>query len=127
MRSRDVVLFIASAIAMVLATYTGVTGQIRNDCQVRVNEAQAVAQRERAAAADQDRAADRTEAAAIRELVRAVFASKTQTEVLAANARYELAVAEVDRQRADAEEQRRLHPLPPLPSETCGGTRTIGQ
>jgi len=105
---------------MVLAAYTGITGQIRSDCQARVNEAQALAQRERSAAADQDRAADRVEAAAFRDLVRGVFSSTNQAGVLAANARYELAIAEVDRQRAVAEQQRREHPLPPLPSETCG-------
>ncbi len=110
---------------MVLAAYTGITGQIRSDCQVRVNEAQAVAQRERSAAADQDRAADRVEAAAFRELVRGVFASKDQAGVLAANARYEQTIAEVDRLRAVAEQQRREHPLPALPSETCGASRVV--
>ena len=91
-------------------------------CQAGVNEAMALAQRSRSEATDQDRAADRAETTAARTLIVTVFTATgpdARSKILAAFATYDRALKDVDASRAGAERQRREHPLPPLPSETC--------
>lgn len=109
-----------SALALLAAVWSSVQGQAYARCQAMVNESQSIAQRERAAAADQDRQADQQESAATAALIRSVFTSGSRAQSLTAYATYKTTLDDINARRADTDQQRRAHPLPALPSETCG-------
>lgn len=94
-------------------------GEFR-DCQVGVNDALIAAQRQRAAAAEADRAADKADREAIDAMVLAVTNARGTAEVQAALRGYLLARAKNDAARVRAEAQRAANPLPEQPSRTCG-------
>lgn len=129
-RRTHVALLVVSFVALVVATASGIQRQADSArleayirCQVAVNEATAMATRERAAAAEVDRAADRDESTATRTLILAVFTATgpdAREQIRAAFVAYDRRLREVEARRGEAERQRREHPLPPLPSETCG-------
>lgn len=129
-RRKQIGLLVVSFIALVVASVTGIQRQADSArlaayirCQVAVNEAMAVATRDRAAAAEVDRAADRDESTATRTLILAVFTATgpaARDQVRAAFVAYDLTLRDLDARRGEAERQRREHPLPPLPSQTCG-------
>lgn len=129
-RTVQITLLVVSFAAMILASVVGIQRQADANrlrtyiaCQAAVNEASALAARERSVAADVDRAADRDESTAARELILEVFTTPAgpdaRDKIRASFVQYEQALRAVDARRADAEQQRRTHPLPPLPSETC--------
>lgn len=130
-RRAQIALLAVSFAALVLASITGVQRQgdsarlaayIR--CQVSVNEATAMATRARTEAAEVDQAADQAESAATRTLILTVFTATgpdPREQVRAAFVAYDRALREIQTRRAEAEQQRITHPLPPLPSETCRG------
>lgn len=122
-RRGSIALLIISFIALIVASYSGVTGQAYARCQAGLNERSAIAQRARGDAAAQDRDADRAESTATRDLIVAVFSAagpNARDEVRAAFARYETRMREIETTRQEAEQRRQQNPLPPLPSETCG-------
>jgi hypothetical protein len=113
------VVLTASAIAVVLATWSGINSTRYAHCQAAVNEALVVAQNARADAAAQDRVLDRQESAATAGLIKAVFSSTTRDQTLAAYLAYQKTIADITAQRAETERQRAAHPLPAPPSHTC--------
>lgn len=133
-RRGSIALLVVSFAALVVGVASGLQTQAYTRCQARWNEQSALSARERAAAADQDRAADqaevladRAEAAATRTLILTVFNAKGPDQARAAFAAYETSTAavaeqrqQIAAQRAEADRQRQINPLPPLPSETCG-------
>lgn len=129
-RRAQIGLLIASFVSLIVASVTGIQRQTDSArleryirCQVSVNEAMAMATRDRATAAEVDRAADRDESTATRTLILSVFTATgpdAREQVRAAFVSYDKTLRDIDVRRADAERQRREHPLPPLPSETCG-------
>lgn len=116
----SVALLVVSAVAMGLAAWSGIRTQAFNTCQAGVNEQLIVAQRERAGAADQDRKADVEESSATATLIQALFNSTTKPSRVAAYQSYRDNLDRLNAQRAVTEAQRQAHPLPALPSETCG-------
>lgn len=119
-RSAGWALLVASLLALIMSVWSGIQTQVAVRCQATVNEAQVASQRARAAAAEQDRQADRAESTTMAELIHDVFSAKTQAEVQRAYATYTANMSAIADQRAAAEAQRKANPLPPLPSETCG-------
>lgn len=125
----QVALLVVSFVALIIAVGSGIQRQADSSrlrdyiaCQAAVNEASALSQRARAAAAEQDRASDRAESEATRRLILTVFTATgpdARDQARAAFATYEKALAAVAASRADADRQRQANPLPPLPSETC--------
>lgn len=122
-RRGSIALLVISFAALVIAAYSGITGQAYAHCQAKLNERSALAQRARADAAAQDRDADRAESTATRDLIVAVFNASgpnARDENRASFARYETRMKEIETTRQEAEQRRQQNPLPPLPSETCG-------
>lgn len=119
-RRGSIALLIVSFLALITAAYSGVASQQYARCQANWNEQSALATRERAEAADQDRNTDRAESEATKTLILTVFAAKSPEQARAAFVTYEEAQRRIDAARAAAEQQRRENPMPPLPSETCG-------
>lgn len=125
----QVALLVVSFVALVIAVGSGIQRQADSArlrdyiaCQASVNEASALAQRARADAATQDRAADLAESEATRDLILTVFTAVDPDrvgQVRAAFVTYDQATTAVAKSRADAERQRQANPLPPPPSETC--------
>jgi hypothetical protein len=110
---------LVSVIALVAAIASSIQSSMNARCQATVTEQLVSALRERTAAAANDRDADRAESRATTVLIQTVFSAKSRTEIQAAYKVYEANLAAVDKQRDEAERQRRDHPLPDLPSQTC--------
>jgi hypothetical protein len=129
-RRAQIGLLAISFVSLIVASVTGVQRQTDSArleryirCQVGVNEASALANRERSAAAEVDRDADQDESLATRTLILAVFTAtgpNARDDVRAAFVAYDRTLRDIDARRADAQRQRAANPLPPLPSETCG-------
>lgn len=119
-RRMNLGLFILSVVALIMAGLSEWQINRNSACQSAVNEAVVQAQNYRGAAADEDRQSDRAESAAFAELIRAIFASKTQADVATAYAAYNRTITDVAARRAQAEAQRAAHPIPAPPSQTCG-------
>jgi hypothetical protein len=119
-RRLNITLTVISFAALFIAATAGVQTYLYADCQGHVNEALIVAQLARAQAAEQDRQSDREESTATADLIRSVFAAKTQPEVLAAYRDYQTTMNGLRDRRNAADAKRRANPLPPPPSATCG-------
>lgn len=128
-RRAQIWLLAVSFCALIIASATGLQRQADSArlaayirCQVAVNEAAAMATRARAEATEVDQAATQDESTATRTLILAVFAATgpdAREQVRAAFAAYDRSQRQIQARRAEAEQQRKTHPLPPLPSETC--------
>ena len=119
-RVAGAVLVVASVVALVLSAYSSIRSRAFAECQAQVNEQLIVATNARAAAAAQDRQADRDETVAVTTLINAVFTLPTAAERMAAYAAYRAELERIAAQRAEAEADRAAHPLPSPPSQTCG-------
>lgn len=128
-----VVLLFLSLVALLVSIGTRVRQTEYTACQSAVTDQYIAAANARSEAAGADRALDRQEISLLFELldtqvdfINAVIGSKSADEVLEAFKRYNVAVGESDRRRAeiatkraDNERERREHPLPAPPSQTC--------
>jgi hypothetical protein len=94
---------VVAVVALILSIVVGVKQYQLSNCLARYSDQQAAAQNARIVAADEDRAAQDT-------LFRAI----------AADPRHAInAVTVYNKARDSADEQRRQHPYPAPPSETC--------
>ncbi|BAL85454.1 hypothetical protein AMIS_2340 [Actinoplanes missouriensis 431] len=103
-RPADIAWRLMAAVALLLSVMIGVRQVQMTSCQARYNESANSSTRARAEAAEADRQA-------LDELLRVV--ADQPDAALSEIRRYNMA-------RAQADEQRRLNPVPPSPQETCG-------
>jgi hypothetical protein len=100
----DIAWRLMAAVALVISVYVAIQQWDMTACQARYNEASNASTRARAEAAEADRRA-------IDELLR-VVADQPDAALSA--------VRHYNQVRDQADEQRRLNPVPPSPQETCG-------
>jgi hypothetical protein len=122
------VVLAASIVALLLAALSGCQTQSYARCQAHYNDVNNIRTRALTDVADQERAAERAADDAERALFTDPAAGKPvnertpgdQTRLAELFKAYQDALVTLDRERREADDARKRHPVPPPPSETCG-------